>query len=274
MTVVRNGVLSSRCRPRRGSPAWNRRTPPCRSVTSEISSSTNPPPTAAPWITPANGGSVKPGVWFYNGAAGERWPPNAAQPMAALPGPVPDEFWTVSDGRAGQAQGSTTEIPPVAQQHALSLRSWPERGHVEIVASYAHPHPFRATPTRKCTPPRAASIRTSTAGWAVRHSLRRRSGLSCCTGTAPPLSPNPTCRKVTPCGTCARSKAVCCESYEAAQQRSRRQQEYLLRPPPLRARNPEACRGTRRKPRLNRYHRRSSCCIRKKSSRWRSTTCI
>ncbi len=89
-------------------------------------------------ITSGNGGSVKPGVWFYDGAG---WHELATQ-CGATDGRIawagPDEFWTVSDGRTGQAQGSSTELPPLADNTLCRFAPGPA-GNLEIVTSYAAP---------------------------------------------------------------------------------------------------------------------------------------
>ena len=89
-------------------------------------------------ITSGNGGSVKPGVWFYDGAG---WRELASQ-CGATDGRIawagPDEFWTISDGRSGQAQGSSTELPPLADNTLCHFAPGP-LGNLEIVTSYAAP---------------------------------------------------------------------------------------------------------------------------------------
>jgi hypothetical protein len=52
----------------------------------------------------------------------------------------PEEFWTVSDGRAGQAVASGTERPPLEDNTLCHFAPGPS-GALEIVASYASP-PF------------------------------------------------------------------------------------------------------------------------------------
>ncbi len=63
-------------------------------------------------ITSGNGGSVKPGVWFYDGASWHE----AASECGATDGRIvwtgPDEFWTISDTRPGGASASGTQRPP------------------------------------------------------------------------------------------------------------------------------------------------------------------
>ncbi len=86
-------------------------------------------------ITSGNGGSVKPGVWFYDGA---KWVELAEQ-CGATDGRIawvgPDEFWTVSDGRPGQAVASSSERPPLADNTLCHFAPGPS-GSLEIVGSY------------------------------------------------------------------------------------------------------------------------------------------
>ncbi len=86
-------------------------------------------------ITSGNGGSVKAGVWFYDGA---RWIELAEQ-CGATDGRIawvgPDEFWTVSDGRPGQAVASSSERPPLADNTLCHFAPGPS-GTLEIVGSY------------------------------------------------------------------------------------------------------------------------------------------
>ena len=90
-------------------------------------------------ITAGNGGSVKAGVWFYNGI---RWQELSNQ-CGATDGRIawasPDEFWTISDGRAGQAVASSTERPPL-EDNTLCRFGSPDPAHgapLQILASYA-----------------------------------------------------------------------------------------------------------------------------------------
>ncbi len=87
-------------------------------------------------ITAGNGGSVQPSVWFYDGV---RWTELSDQ-CGATGGRIawagPDEFWTVSDGRAGQSVASRSERPPLKDNTLCQFAPGPE-GNIEIVHSYA-----------------------------------------------------------------------------------------------------------------------------------------
>lgn len=87
-------------------------------------------------ITSGNGSTVKPGVWFYDGV---RWRELSNQ-CGASDGRIawagPDEFWTISDERPGQAVASGSERPPLEDNTLCHFAPGPG-GNMEIVASYA-----------------------------------------------------------------------------------------------------------------------------------------
>ena len=89
-------------------------------------------------ITAGNGEAVEPGVWTYDG---QGWHELSNKCGAAEGGRIawagPDEFWTVSDGRPGQAgealgTGSEQKVP-------LADNALCHFDDGQIVASYAHP---------------------------------------------------------------------------------------------------------------------------------------
>jgi len=86
-------------------------------------------------ITAGNGSTIKPGVWIYNG---QEWREIATQ-CGATDGRIvwsgPEEFWTVSDGRPGQA--SENGIAPPLEDNTLCHFAPGPSGLLEIVASYA-----------------------------------------------------------------------------------------------------------------------------------------
>jgi hypothetical protein len=86
-------------------------------------------------ITAGNGTAVKPGVWLYNG---QRWRELATQ-CGATDGRIvwsgPNEFWTISDGRPGQAEANGVE-PPL-EDNTLCHFAPGAGGTLEIVGSYA-----------------------------------------------------------------------------------------------------------------------------------------
>ncbi|HWX44223.1 MAG TPA: hypothetical protein VNY52_02755, partial [Solirubrobacteraceae bacterium] len=87
-------------------------------------------------ITGGNGSTVLPGVWLYNG---ERWR-ELATVCGATDGRIawagPDEFWTISDGRPGQAVLNASERPPLEDNTLCHFAPGPT-GKFEVVASYA-----------------------------------------------------------------------------------------------------------------------------------------
>ncbi len=91
-------------------------------------------------ITAGNGSTIPPGVWLYNG---ERWR-ELSTACGATDGRIawagPDEFWTISDGRPGQALVNG-ERPPLQDNTLCHFAPPPGNptGQLEIVASYASP---------------------------------------------------------------------------------------------------------------------------------------
>ena len=89
-------------------------------------------------ITGGNTPSIEPGIWTYDG---ERWHELSNQCGAEREGRIAwagaDEFWTVSDGRPGQAAeaaGTSDERPvPLADNTLCHFQNG------QIVGSYAHP---------------------------------------------------------------------------------------------------------------------------------------
>ena len=89
-------------------------------------------------ITGGNKPSIEPGIWTYDGSG---WHELSNQCGAAQDGRIawagPDDFWTVSDGRPGQAAeaiGTSEERPVPLNGNTLCHF---ESG--QIVGSYAHP---------------------------------------------------------------------------------------------------------------------------------------
>ena len=87
-------------------------------------------------ITSGNGGSVEPGVWFYNGAGWKELSNKCGATDGRIAWAGPDEFWTVSDGRAGQTVASGSERPPREDNTLCHFAPGP-KGNIEIVGSYA-----------------------------------------------------------------------------------------------------------------------------------------
>jgi hypothetical protein len=99
-------------------------------------------------ITAGNGSTVPAGIWDYNG---EGWHELASQCGAtdgriAWVGPAstqlasqstPEEFWTISDGRPGQAANGLEELPPLADNTLCHFAPDKEGNELEVVGSYA-----------------------------------------------------------------------------------------------------------------------------------------
>lgn len=85
-------------------------------------------------ITAGNGNTIPSGLWAYNG---ERWHLlsnvcGASDGRIAWAGP--EEFWTVSNGRPGQAANPKTGLPAPLEDNTLCRFA-----HGEVVGSYAAP---------------------------------------------------------------------------------------------------------------------------------------
>ncbi len=82
-------------------------------------------------ITAGNGEAVPPGVWAYNGTGWHE----LANVCGATDGRIawagPEEFWTVSDGRPGQAPNSNGFLPPLADNTLCHFASG------RVLTSYA-----------------------------------------------------------------------------------------------------------------------------------------
>lgn len=91
-------------------------------------------------ITAGNGSTIKPGVWLYDG---ERWR-ELASVCGATDGRIvwagENEFWTISDGRPGQADSGNLR-PPLEDNTLCHFAPPPgdPNGPLEVVASYAKP---------------------------------------------------------------------------------------------------------------------------------------
>ena len=95
-------------------------------------------------ITAGNGSSIKPGVWFYNGTHWHELSNKCGATDGRIAWAGPDEFWTVSDGRPGQAIVTGGERPPLEDDTLCHFAPGGPASQVQIVASYASP-PFLAS---------------------------------------------------------------------------------------------------------------------------------
>lgn len=114
-------------------------------------------------ITHGNGPAVPPGVWAYDGV---EWR-EIAEVCGASEGSItwagPEDFWTVSDGRPGQAnESSGTQFERQVPLEDNTLCHFAE-GHV--VGSYAHPagqaDSYQALHAAGCIPPLPPAVTSS-----------------------------------------------------------------------------------------------------------------
>lgn len=96
-------------------------------------------------ITEGHPPTVKPGLWAYNGVEWHEYASvcggsereDTPDDGGRIAWASPDEFWTVSDGRTGQANesiGTSKEREPPLEDNTLC-----HFAHGEVAASYAHP---------------------------------------------------------------------------------------------------------------------------------------
>jgi hypothetical protein len=87
-------------------------------------------------ITAGNGSTVPAGVWLYNGVHWRELSTVCGATDGRIAWAGPDEFWTVSDGRPGQAPDSRGVLPPL-QDDTLCHFAVGAAGRFEVVGSYA-----------------------------------------------------------------------------------------------------------------------------------------
>jgi len=86
-------------------------------------------------ITAGNPPTIAPGVWWCDGSSWRQISTVCGGTDGRIAWAGPDEFWTVSDGRPGQA-GSEPGKPPPLEDNTLCHFAAPA-GKLEVVASYA-----------------------------------------------------------------------------------------------------------------------------------------
>jgi hypothetical protein len=87
-------------------------------------------------ITAGNPPTIPAGLWAYDGQGWHELATVCGATDGRIAWAGPDEFWTVSDGRPGQASSETTGPPPLADNTLCRFQRWSsERG--EVAASYA-----------------------------------------------------------------------------------------------------------------------------------------
>ncbi|HXB15580.1 MAG TPA: hypothetical protein VNV44_07520 [Solirubrobacteraceae bacterium] len=87
-------------------------------------------------ITAGNGSTVPAGVWLYNGLHWRELSTACGASDGRVAWAGPDEFWTVSDGRPGQAPDSRGVLPPLRDNTLCHFAVGPA-GRFEVVGSYA-----------------------------------------------------------------------------------------------------------------------------------------
>jgi hypothetical protein len=86
-------------------------------------------------ITAGNPPTIPPGVWTYNGREWHELSDKCGATDGRIAWAGPDEFWTVSDGRPGQASSETNGAPPLADNTLCHFRkAASEKG--EVAGSY------------------------------------------------------------------------------------------------------------------------------------------
>jgi hypothetical protein len=85
-------------------------------------------------ITQGNGSSIAPGLWAYNGKQWHQLSSVCGATDGRIAWAGAEEFWTVSNGRPGQAANPKTGQPAPVEDNTLC-----HFAHGEVVASYASP---------------------------------------------------------------------------------------------------------------------------------------
>jgi hypothetical protein len=90
-------------------------------------------------ITDGNGSTVPPGIWDYDG---EGWH-ELAEVCGASDGRIAwateNEFWTISDGRPGQAANGLGQLPPLEDNTLCRFAYNTTTNRLEVAGSYAAP---------------------------------------------------------------------------------------------------------------------------------------
>jgi hypothetical protein len=90
-------------------------------------------------ITAGNGSAIPPGVWTYDGTGWHEFASKCGATDGRIAWAGADEFWTISDGRPGQALEAEGRTPPLEDDTLCHFAPPPGNpsGQIEIVASYA-----------------------------------------------------------------------------------------------------------------------------------------
>jgi hypothetical protein len=88
-------------------------------------------------ITAGNGSTVLPGVWLYNGSSWRELATVCGASDGRIAWAGPDEFWTISDGRPGQAAESLGHPPPLEDDTLCHFALNGKGEALEVADSYA-----------------------------------------------------------------------------------------------------------------------------------------
>jgi hypothetical protein len=90
-------------------------------------------------VTAGNGATVGPGIWEYDGSSWHELASVCGASDGRIAWAGTQEFWTVSDGRPGQAANQQGLLPPLEDNTLCHFAPNPASGALEVVRSYAAP---------------------------------------------------------------------------------------------------------------------------------------
>ena len=88
-------------------------------------------------ITAGGGSTIPPGVWAYNGVGWHELSIVCGATDGRIAWAGPEEFWTISDGRPGQALEAEGRTPPLEDNSLCHFAAPAPEQKLEVVASYA-----------------------------------------------------------------------------------------------------------------------------------------
>jgi len=88
-------------------------------------------------ITAGSGSTIPPGVWAYNGVGWHELSIVCGATDGRIAWAGPEEFWTISDGRPGQALEAEGRTPPLEDNSLCHFATPTPEQKLEVVASYA-----------------------------------------------------------------------------------------------------------------------------------------
>jgi hypothetical protein len=89
--------------------------------------------------TPGNGSTIPAGLWAYNGQSWHELSSVCGATDGRVAWAGPEEFWTISNGRPGQAANPGTGVPAPTEDNTLCHFAPGSSKHDEVVGSYASP---------------------------------------------------------------------------------------------------------------------------------------